>query len=463
MNTNENVAEMVENPRMALFKMAIPTFVSFGCILLNLFFDSIWVSGLGNVEVSVVGITSFIFNLLIIIGTGIGTTVNVSLSKSIAAKDIEESNSLIKNILLVILGLSILIPLIVLPFLDKILALFCTNQIFDASYSYLSILVCFIGFFFVLDILPFLLRLQGYIKIPIVIIVITSGINMVLDPIFIYSFNWGIKGAAMATVCSVIIGSIILFAVLLIKRNEYISIGEYNYNRKRDLKVLKKNIRIGVPVILQSALTTFFSILINNFFLYEGLIYITAYSFANKLLAFALLPLNAFSSAMISVIGFLIGAKHWDDITPNLKYAFFVVEVITIIPSIFAFFGSDFLSYVLYQTKDMLVINQISLSIKFFAILNIVQNACLLVDAMFISIEKPEKSFYLLLIGTVLTFGAMYVMEYWLHIVNSVYYVLIVVSIVQIVIYYYMFRKDLNEFLDRKRNEKEINEDAELD
>ena len=162
MDTNEHIGEMVNNPKTTLFKMAIPTFVSFGCILLNLFIDSVWVSGLGNIEVTAIGISGAIFNLLIIIGTGIGTTVNVSFSKSLAEKDILESNSIVKNIILVIIVLSILIPLIILPLLDKILILFCNNQVFDASYSYLSILICFIGFFFVVDICPFLLKLQGY-------------------------------------------------------------------------------------------------------------------------------------------------------------------------------------------------------------------------------------------------------------------------------------------------------------
>ena len=109
----------------------------------------------------------------------------------------------------------------------------------------------------------------------------------------------------------------------------------------------------------------------------------------------------------------------------------------------------------LYQTKDLIVINQISLSIKFLAILNIVQNGCLLVDAMFISIEKPEKSFIILFIGMIFTIAAIIIMEYWLHIINSVYYVLIFVSILQIGIYYHIFRKDLKEFLDKKRNGKE--------
>lgn len=454
MDTNEHIGEMVNNPKTTLFKMAIPTFVSFGCILLNLFIDSVWVSGLGNIEVTAIGISGAIFNLLIIIGTGIGTTVNVSFSKSLAEKDILESNSIVKNIILVIIVLSILIPLIILPLFDKILILFCNNQVFDASYSYLSILICFIGFFFVVDICPFLLKLQGYIKIPIYIIVITSVTNMILDPIFIYSFNLAIKGAAIATVTSVIIGSILLFIILYTKRTKYTSIGEYNYNKK-DFNVLKKNLRIAIPVILQSGLSTLFLIIVNNFFVYEGLIYITAYSFANKLMAFLFLPLNAFSSAMISVIGFLIGASRWDDITPNFKYALFIVEVFTIIPCICFYIGSDFLSFMLYQTKDLIVINQISLSIKFLAILNIVQNGCLLVDAMFISIEKPEKSFIILFIGMIFTIAAIIIMEYWLHIINSVYYVLIFVSILQIGIYYHIFRKDLKEFLDKKRNGKE--------
>ena len=460
MSTNENIGDMIENPKATLFKMAIPTFISFGCILLNSFLDSIWVSGLGNIEVTAIGITSFIFYLLITIGTGIGTAVNLSLSKSMAEKDIVESNSIIKNIILVIIVLSILIPLIVLPLLDKILILFCNNQVFDASYSYLSILILFIGFFFVFDIFPFLLRLQGYIKISLYISVITSVLNMILDPIFIYSFKLGIKGAAIATVTSVIIGSILLFVMLYVKRSQYIAIGEYNYNKKRDLKVLKKNLRIAIPVILQAAVSSFFLIIINNFFVYEGLIYITAYSFANKMMAFAFLPLNAFSSAMISVIGFLIGAGHWDDITPNFKYALFVVELFTIIPCVCAFIGSDFLSSMFYQTKDLIVINQISLSIKFLAILNIVQNGCLLVDAMFISIEKPEKSFIVLFIGIIFTIIVICITEYWLHILNSVYYVLIFVSFAQILIYYYMFRKDLNEFLDRKRNGKDCSKEV---
>ena len=46
MGNNENMWDMLENPKITLFKMAVPTFISFGCILLNSFLDLIWVSGL---------------------------------------------------------------------------------------------------------------------------------------------------------------------------------------------------------------------------------------------------------------------------------------------------------------------------------------------------------------------------------------------------------------------------------
>ena len=61
MNEDEVIGDMADNPRSTLFKMAIPSFFSLGCLLLNTFLDSFWVSGLGNIEVSAIGITSPLF------------------------------------------------------------------------------------------------------------------------------------------------------------------------------------------------------------------------------------------------------------------------------------------------------------------------------------------------------------------------------------------------------------------
>lgn len=454
-NNNDAVNEMAENPRSTLFKLAIPSVVSLLCVLFNTFLDSVWVSGLGNIEVSAVGLTSPIFYLLTIIGMGLGTSINVSLSKSLAEKNVLEANSIVKNMIILVILFSILLPLIILPNLGSILNLIGVGETYDACYEYVSILIFFIGIFYAADIFPFFLRLQGYVKIPVYITFVTCVLNMILDPIFIYSLNLGLKGAAMATVISVAASATLLYIMILYKRSDYVAVGEYKYNWDRDLEVMKKNLRIAGPIFFQSMGSLLFGILLNRFFVYEGLIYITAYSFAGKLLSFVTIPLNAISSSMLTVIGFLIGSGKWDEIKPNFKYALYVVEIFTIVPCVIFFIGSDFLSYFLYQTKDLLVINQISLGIKLLSVFYIFQVGALLIDAMFLSIEKPEKSFIIIFIGIVLDIIVLCIMEYNLHINNSVYYVLLVGSIVQIPVYRYVFRKDLNNFLEKKRSSDE--------
>lgn len=454
-NNDDKVNEMTENPHSTLFKLAIPSVVSLLCIMVNTFLDSFWVSGLGNIEVSAIGLSSPVFYLLTIIGIGFGTSINVSLSKSLAEQNVLEANSIIKNMIILVIIFSILLPLIILPNLGFILNLINVGETYDACYEYLSILIFFIGIFFAADIIPFFLRLQGYVKIPVYITFVTCILNMILDPIFIYSLHLGLKGAAMATVISVTASAILLYISIYIKRSDYIAVGEYKYNWNRDLEVMKNNLRIAGPIIFQSMAALLFSIILNRFFVYEGLIYITAYSFAGKIFSFVTLPLSAISSSMLTVIGFLIGSGKWDEIIPNFKYAFNVVEICTIIPCVILFLGSDFLSYILYQTKDLLVINQISVSLKFMSAYFIFQAGANLVDTMFLSIEKPGKSFIIIFIGIVLDIIVLSIMEYDLHIINSVYYVLLVGSLVQIPIYAYIFRKDLNKFLDAKRSSAE--------
>lgn len=451
MDNDKKIEEMAENPKSALFKLAGPAFVSLVSIFFVSFMDSIWVSGLGNQAVTAVGLGGPVFYLLIFIGVGLGTSVNTTLSKSMAAKDVLESHSIVKNTIIIVVILSILIPLMLLPFLGEIIYIVGAGSCFNLCYDYLFILILFIGIFFISDIAPFFLRLQGYIKMPIYITVVTCILNIFLDPLFIYQFNLGIKGAAIATVLSVFASASLYLIILVRTKGKYVGIGDYHYNRERDFKVLKENLKIAGPIIGESILSLFFTIILNRFFVYEGLIYITAYTFAGKILSFITMPASAFSSSMLSISGFLIGSRSWEQIEKNFKYAFFVVEVVTLVPCLVCLFGSDFISFALYQTKDMVVINQISLSIKFLSAFYIFQVGGIMINTMFLSIGRPYKTLVLVIIGVVVDLVALDIMVYHLQIINSVYYVLLVASIAQIPICGYIFQKNLKDFLQTER------------
>lgn len=303
MNDDEMIEGMADNPKSTLIKMAIPSFFSLGCLLLNTFLDSFWVSGLGNIEVSAIGITSPLFYILTTFGMAIGTAVNVLLSKSMAAKDVEESNAIVKNVSLIIIVLSILIPLIVLPLLNPLLHLLNAGVTLNACMDYVFILILCIGIFLISDISPFFLRLQRYIKIPVYITILTSVFNMILNPIFIYWIGLGVRGASLATVISALASTLLLMFFLYVKRTKYVSFKGFKFN-KRDFSTIKQVLRFAVPILLQSLLSLIFAMILNRFLLYEGLISITAYSFANRLITFVTIPYTAFSSAMVSVMGF---------------------------------------------------------------------------------------------------------------------------------------------------------------
>ena len=383
----------------------------------------------------------------------IGTAVNVLLSKSMAANDVEESNAIVKNVSLLIIVLSIIIPLIVLPSLGTILHYMNAGVTFNACVDYVFILILCIGIFLISDISPFFLRLQGYIKIPVYITILTSVFNMILNPICIYWLGLGIRGASLATVTSALVSSLLLVFLLYVKRTKYVSFKGFKFN-KQDFSTIKSVLRLAIPIILQSLLSLVFAMILNRFLLYEGLISITAYSFANRLIAFVTIPYTAFSSSMVSVMGFLVGSDQYDEMIPNYKYALLITEIFTIVPCILLFLGSDFLSTTLYQTKDILVYNQISLSIKFLVVYYVFQAACVMVDSMFLSIKKPEKSFMLIFVGVVVEVIVLAYMEYSLHIPNSIYYVLIVGSLIQFIVFTAIFKRDFKKFFNNQVTQK---------
>ena len=114
-----------------------------------------------------------------------------------------------------------------------------------------------------------------------------------------------------------------------------------------------------------------------------------------------------------------MGSEQYDEMIPNLKYTLLITEIFTIVPCILMFLGSDFLSVTLYQTKDILVYNQISLSIKFLAIYYVFQAVCIILNSMFLAIKKPEKSFMLIFVGIVVEVIVLSYMEYSLRLCRN--------------------------------------------
>lgn len=216
--SNSNIEMIRGDPKVALKKLAWPLIFT---LVLNMVYnlvDRIWVAGLGAGPLAAIGFILPIFMMISGIGNGFGSGANSVISRYIGAKDKDNaSNSAIHSILIGIV-ISILIPLLLLPFLGDLLVMMGAGNVLSYASDYATIIILG-SFTLVLNgILSSQLRAEGDIKRASRALIITGVLNMAIDPIFIYTFNLGVRGAAIATILSALVATVLMFYWILVKR-----------------------------------------------------------------------------------------------------------------------------------------------------------------------------------------------------------------------------------------------------
>ena len=205
-----NVDVMLGNPKKALLKMSLPLIVS---LLISSFYnliDAAWVSGLGADALAGVGFFTPIFMVLVGFGNGLGAGASFAISKYIGEDDkIKADNASIHSILLDII-ISIILTVVLLIFLNPILNVMGAGETIGYATDYGMIILAGSIFIILSNALYGIFRGEGDSKRPMYAMIASAILNIVLDPIFIYNFNLGVRGAAIATLVSAIFVILIL-------------------------------------------------------------------------------------------------------------------------------------------------------------------------------------------------------------------------------------------------------------
>lgn len=173
--------------------------------------DAIWVAGLGPIDLAAMGFFFPIFMIVMSIATGITVGTSSAISRKIGANDYDGANSVAEHSILLAFIVSILTMVIgMLSLKIALTGIGATGQALDKAYRY--------GFIIYIFTLPLMfnntaigiLRGEGDSKRPMYAVTFSSVLNIVLDPIFIYTFKLGIEGAAWATGISIICASMFL-------------------------------------------------------------------------------------------------------------------------------------------------------------------------------------------------------------------------------------------------------------
>ena len=343
-DSSDNIDIMLGNPKRALIKMSIPLIVSLLITSLYNLIDAAWVSGLGADALAGVGFFTPIFMILVGFGNGLGSGAAFAISKYIGENDkIKADNASIHSILIDIV-VSIIITIILLIFLNPILNAMGAGSTISYATDYGVIILVGSVFIILSNALYGIFRGEGDTKRPMYAMIASAVLNIILDPIFIYTFNLGVKGAAIATIISAVFVILVLVYWLYVKKDTYLKPYWGNFNFKRDISI--DVVKVGIPASIQLLNNAVFAAVFSALLAYVGSTdSVAVYSTGWRIVTIGTTPLLAIGTALISVIAANYGAKNFKNIQIAHRYAMKVSIVIAIVVAVLTnFFAGEIAS-----------------------------------------------------------------------------------------------------------------------
>lgn len=340
MEKNENVEMITGDPKKAINKLALPIIASMFLIFANNIIDSIWVAGLGPEPLAALGYITPLFMIMVGFGNGLGAGGNSLISRYIGAEDKKSANNAAIHNLILSIIFSLVITAIFLTFLKPLLLLMGASSVIDYAMEYGFIIFAWTIGLLMPPIVGGAFRAEGDIKRATLPIALAAIINMILDPIFIYTLNMGIAGAAWATALGPFLSLLLMFYWIFVKKDTYLS-----YNRKdfhNDFTMYKDILVVGIPASLEQLVLSVLTIFVNYMLtIVSGPTSVAVYTAGWRIVNIGMLPAIGVGTAAISVAGVAFGARKYENLRVVTRYAVKVALAASIIVCIILFVFSN--------------------------------------------------------------------------------------------------------------------------
>ena len=246
---NSNIELMRGEPEKAVRKLAIPIMISMILTASYNIIDGIWVAGLGQAAIAGIGFVTPIFMILNGVSVGLGSGATSSISRFVGAKNRDKINESATHAILIFLIASIILTIAFLIFQEPLLISYGANgETLNQALKYSTpLFLGLIGFMFANG-GSGILRGEGDMKRAMYAVVVSVGLNAILDPIFIYILNLGIAGAAWATVISAFISCLVMSYWIWGKKDLYLDLSFKNF--KYSNKMIFDTLQVAIPSTL---------------------------------------------------------------------------------------------------------------------------------------------------------------------------------------------------------------------
>jgi len=309
-NLTRGVKTLLGDPKKAVLKLSGPMIIAMLVQALYNIVDGIWVAGLGSNALAAIGLFFPLFMVIISLAVGIGIGGSSAISRKIGAKNKKMADSSASHTLLIGFIIGILLSCSMFPFLEEIFtSIGAKGEVLRSVVSYGRILVGGALILISSNISTGILRGEGDTKRAMYAMILGSGLNIFLDPIFIYKFKLGVVGAAWATLTSISITSLLMIYWLFIKKDTYVDIKFTSF--KFNIEIIKEILRVGIPSSFAQLSMSLTMIILNIIIVKAGgTDGIAVFTSAWRIIMLGIVPLLGIAIGVTAVTASAYGAKN---------------------------------------------------------------------------------------------------------------------------------------------------------
>lgn len=337
----EGVSTILGDPKKAILKLSGPMIIAMLITSLYNLIDGIWVAGLGQNALAAIGFITPIFMVVMGFSNGLGAGATSIIARFIGEGDKQKVDNAGMHIMLLTVIFTIIVTVLLLLFLRPILEGLGAGVTMDLALSYGNIV--FAGsIFLVFTAAAYgILRAEGNVKKTTYAMSFGAILNMILDPIFIYTFGWGIAGAGIATVLSMAIVSLII--IYWFKGDTYVNLSLKFFDYSSD--ILKKILNVGIPAGAEFLIIAILVGVLNMILVtVSGADAVAIYSSGWRVVMIAIVPIISVSISAVAVVGASFGARRYENFEIIQTYSIKIGLLIAVITAVATFILAPYIA-----------------------------------------------------------------------------------------------------------------------
>lgn len=273
-----------------------------------------WVGSNGIAAITVVFPITFLISSF---GMAVGIGGSSVLSRALGNDEVEKAFHTFGNQILLTIVLATSFMVLGFVFEESILAAFGgKGEVLSPAKEYFTIVLFGVPFLAWSMMANNVIRAEGYPKVAMITMIVPAVVNVVLDPLFIGYFDWGMSGAAYATLIGYIASALFTCWFFLFGKSELKLQGKHLV---LNLPIIREIASIGSVTLARQGTISVLSIVLNNA-LYNtgGALALSAYGIISRMMMFANFPVIGITQGFMPIAGYNYGAKLWSRLKDSI-------------------------------------------------------------------------------------------------------------------------------------------------